>query len=264
MLAANRAVAAQVSVQPLVTSVEWARIMVRRTQTGVGRSCAGCRARCELVESRMQRCVAIVWTRAGLPHDGCVDCDVCEYSVVDGLARYIVRILSYRRLTPQICTRSRETLCTRPTLAGTPNARQPNTASTLGIPNDTIVTIPWRTFTASNLQRATPKRYHIQSNTTAIRYHSCISSDRDTIRLIDQARARGIASVASVRSATTRAHAPVKIRVRKEKRRSVDNDSPPPSHPTGTGAPSFEFWLNARHYGFCTHAASIKQNSAAP
>ena len=68
----------------------------------------------------MQRCVAIVWTRAGLPHDGCVDCDVCEYSVVDGLARYIVRILSYRRLTPQICTRSRETLCTRPTLAGTP------------------------------------------------------------------------------------------------------------------------------------------------
>ena len=70
----------------------------------------------------MQRCVAIVWTRAGLPHDGCVDCDVCEYSVVDGLARYIVRILSYRRLTPQICTRSRETLCTRPTLAGTPIA----------------------------------------------------------------------------------------------------------------------------------------------
>ena len=126
------------------------------------------------------------------------------------------------------------------------------------------ITIPWRTFTASNLQRATPKRYHIQSNTTVIRYHSCISSDRDTIRLIDQARARGIASVASVRSATTRAHAPVKIRVRKEKRRSVDNDSPPPSHPTGTGAPSFEFWLNARHYGFCTHAASIKQNSAAP
>ena len=120
MLAANRAVAAQVSVQPLATSVEWARRMVRRTQTGVGRSCAGCRARCELVESRMQRCVAIVWTRAGLPHDGCVDCDVCEYSVVDGLARYIVRILSYRRLTPQICTRSRETLCTRPTLAGTP------------------------------------------------------------------------------------------------------------------------------------------------
>ena len=120
MLAANRAVAAQVSVQPLATSVEWARRMVRRTQTGVDRSCAGCRARCELVESRMQRCVAIVWTRAGLPHDGCVDCDVCEYSVVDGLARYIVRILSYRRLTPQICTRSREILCTRPTLAGTP------------------------------------------------------------------------------------------------------------------------------------------------
>ena len=115
------AVLAQVSVQPLATSVEWARRMVRRTQTGVGRSCAGCRARCELVESRMQRCVAIVWTRAGLPHDGCVDCDVCEYSVVDGLARYIVRILSYQRLTPQICTRSRETLCTRPTLAGTPN-----------------------------------------------------------------------------------------------------------------------------------------------
>ena len=72
----------------------------------------------------MQRCVAIVWTRAGLPHDGCVDCDVCEYSVVDGLARYIVRILSYRRLTPQICTRSRETLCTRPTLAGTPRWRE--------------------------------------------------------------------------------------------------------------------------------------------
>ena len=47
--------------------------------------------------------------------------DVCEYSVVDGLARYIVRILSYQRLTPQICTRSRETLCTRPTLAGTPS-----------------------------------------------------------------------------------------------------------------------------------------------
>ena len=66
-------------------------------------------------------CSDCVWTRAGLPHDGCVDCDVCEYSVVDGLARYIVRILSYQRLTPQICTRSRETLCTRPTLAGTPS-----------------------------------------------------------------------------------------------------------------------------------------------